>query len=108
MGVCESVLFFCPAVKPDYRPSVRPDVGLSGRLMSVHLAVTRDSNFNVEHYLQTSQSNSFILVVLKGITDLYHFTPLSLAIASAEGHKVGRKLNQSCSFSRSFFFFFFN
>ena len=51
------------------------------------------------HYMETFQPNSFILAMLIGTIDLYHFTPLSVGrrgggTGGGGGHKASTK--QTC------------
>ena len=67
---------------------------LGGRL-SVVPSILHDKNLNVEHYVQTFQSNSFISAIALGTIYLYHFIPPSVALTVVDGHKA--------SFSRILF-----
>ena len=62
-----------------------------------------DRNFIVGHYSQTFQPNLFILCVLLGSIDFYHFIPHSLTLTMAWSHKVSAKQNLLASFPPTLF-----
>ena len=63
-------------------------------------SVLRGKNFNVGHYSQTSQPNSFTPVRFISTIDFRHFMPLSVTSTLAGGHKVSTKQKLLTSFCR--------
>ena len=59
----------------------------------------RSKHFNVGHCRQTFQPFLFILAMLIGTVEMYHFIPLSLILALAVIHKVRAKQKHFASFS---------
>ena len=58
---------------------------------------------NIGHFTQTLQPIFFYTAMLKFTVNFYHFIPLSLTLASAEGHKVNTKQNLLASSSHIVF-----
>ena len=54
-------------------------------------AFVRGKNFNVGHCTQAVLPTFFILAMLIGTIDFYHFMPHLLTLTLPEGHKVNAK-----------------
>ena len=63
--------------------------------LAVRMSVLCGKDFNMDLSMQTCQSNSLMPAMLIGTIDLYHFMPLSVTFALAEGHRKAKNRKQN-------------
>ena len=78
-------------------------VYLAGWPLFICPSILRGQNFNVEHFMQTFQPDSFTLTILIGTVDLYQFLPLSVTLTVAWDHKKAKPVLVLASLCHTFF-----